>query len=498
MFRFVLAVVSIALLTGVESTPAPGVGSRFDVGLAVGVAIFLVLLPPIAVFLLTQRLTRAVPLEPSRWIARAERVQAVLPLAGFTALLYATDWYWLTHSWIPVSVPLVARLLAFAPYFLGYAAATTVVATRLLPLCAPGTTLTSLIGFDLRPFVVVGLPYALFTGLFELSWLSVPLREALNTDLLTATSALSAAMLLLLGLAPFFFRSLWPSQALPAGELRDRIAAACRRAGCASPHVRVWNTGSYRSIDARVVGLGPSRTVFLSDTLIEILSPSELEQVFAHELGHVRRRHLTLYFLVVWAIVLALAGGERYLPSSPGLAWAAIAAIALVYFGVFFGALSRHFESEADLFAADNTGSAAEFAATLEKVGDVTGSRHRKGWRHPSIEDRLESVWKGTTTPSARARLVARGRAWRTAVAAVTLSAAALFAFEVHTLQERDPTIGAVERAHFWLDDYALHRFRPAHHDRALERADEILAGLDAADARVQPLRERRDELRAR
>jgi STE24 endopeptidase len=75
--------------------------------------------------------------------------------------------------------------------------------------------------------------------------------------------------------------------------LRERIEALLRRAGFASRGIFVMD-GSRRSGhgNAYFTGLGREKRIVFFDTLLETLSPTEVEAVLAHELGHFRRRHV--------------------------------------------------------------------------------------------------------------------------------------------------------------------------------------------------------------
>lgn len=97
-----------------------------------------------------------------------------------------------------------------------------------------------------------------------------------------------AGLLVPVVVAPWFNRF----APLPPGELADRVTAVAERAGVPLARVEVADESrrSHRD-NAYVTGLGPTRRIVLFDNLLA--SPPELvEQVVAHELGHVRRRHL--------------------------------------------------------------------------------------------------------------------------------------------------------------------------------------------------------------
>ncbi len=76
-------------------------------------------------------------------------------------------------------------------------------------------------------------------------------------------------------------------------SLRARINDLLERCGFKSNGIFVMD-GSRRSShgNAYFSGLGSNKRIVFFDTLLESLSPSEIEAVLAHELGHFRRNHI--------------------------------------------------------------------------------------------------------------------------------------------------------------------------------------------------------------
>lgn len=220
-------------------------------------------------------------------------------------------------------------------------------------------------------------------------------------------AALYAGVMLALFLTvlPFVLRATWNTRPLAVGPLRELFDAAARRARFACREILVWDTGQ-RMANAAVVGIaGPLRLVFLSDALLASLSARELLAVFAHEMGHARRHHVLVFGAWTSALILGLdLLAARLLP--PGEAWALASltiSLALWYLG--FGWLSRRFELDADLFAAELTGDAQGMVDALNRVGGPHGGSTRT-WRHFPIERRIAFL-------EADARDPAVGRALR-------------------------------------------------------------------------------------
>lgn len=88
--------------------------------------------------------------------------------------------------------------------------------------------------------------------------------------------------------------------------LKSRIEALLDRCGFKSSGVFVMD-GSRRSNhgNAYFTGLGHSRRVVFFDTLLNQLSPAQVEAVLAHELGHARLHHIRKRLMLMFAVSLA-------------------------------------------------------------------------------------------------------------------------------------------------------------------------------------------------
>ncbi|MGL6109938.1 MAG: M48 family metallopeptidase [Rubrivivax sp.] len=99
---------------------------------------------------------------------------------------------------------------------------------------------------------------------------------------------------------------------LADGDLKSRVQALMQRCGFAAKGLFVMD-GSRRSAHANAyfTGLGAAKRVVFFDTLLQRLSPGEVEAVLAHELGHFNHRHVQKRIAGIFAfslIGLALLG----------------------------------------------------------------------------------------------------------------------------------------------------------------------------------------------
>jgi STE24 endopeptidase len=208
-------------------------------------------------------------------------------------------------------------------------------------------------------------------------------------------------------------------------DLVARVAGVARRAGVTLDRVEVADQSRRSSRDnAYVAGLGPTRRMVLFDTLLA--TPPELvEQVVAHELGHVRRHHvvrqLPLYAiaaLVLFALLGVLSAWQGLFddlgldgPGDPaGLPLALLlVGLATVVATPVLAWVSRGFERQADLDALDLLGRPDHAEAMFRRLhtrnlADLEpGLWSRLRASHPSAAQRIEFArrWSPPPAPSA-------------------------------------------------------------------------------------------------
>ncbi len=168
---------------------------------------------------------------------------------------------------------------------------------------------------------------------------------------------------------------------LEEGEVLSRITKLLERTGFNSQGVFVMD-GSRRSShgNAYFTGFGKNKRIVFFDTLLKHLSPSEVEAVLAHELGHFKRKHvikgLVLSMLMTLAGFAVLAylmkqdafynvlGVEQSSTYMALLLFMLVAPIYTFFIGPMMAWWSRKHEFEADEFAAKES-SAKELISAL-------------------------------------------------------------------------------------------------------------------------------------
>ncbi|HLP99463.1 MAG TPA: M48 family metallopeptidase [Sideroxyarcus sp.] len=165
---------------------------------------------------------------------------------------------------------------------------------------------------------------------------------------------------------------------------KARIEALLDKCGFAASGLFVMD-GSKRSThgNAYFTGFGKTKRIVFFDTLLQRLSPGEVDAVLAHELGHFKRRHvlkrIVLTFAVslgfLWLLAQLLHAEWFYLGMGVSTQSTAIALLlffmALPVFTFLLhpiaAAYSRKHEFEADAYAAQQT-DANELVSALVKL----------------------------------------------------------------------------------------------------------------------------------
>jgi len=219
--------------------------------------------------------------------------------------------------------------------------------------------------------------------------------------------------LILTTLAPIFIVPLFfKMKPLDDEELELRLEKLAQRAGTRAGGVYTMEMSSKgTTANAALMGLGNTKRIALSDTLLQQYSPPEIEIITAHELGH--QRHGDIFRLLViqsaiWLIGfyvadLALKAGVMPLGFG-GISDIAALPLLMLIFATFSLVLMpltnsyhRHLETAADDYALRLTNNPKSFIDAMTKLTDQNLAEAQPSrwvelliYDHPSYHRRAE------------------------------------------------------------------------------------------------------------
>ena len=221
-------------------------------------------------------------------------------------------------------------------------------------------------------------------------------------------------LLLISILGPALIQKFWRCKPLADGADRHRIENLCARAGVRYNNILHWPIFGGRMITAGVMGLVPRfRYIMVTDALLRFLTAEEIEAVIAHEIGHVKRKHLLFYlfFFVSYMVVsyatfdlivygvLTIQPLFRFIGRTgldqatvmSGVFSLMIIATFLAYFRYIFGYFMRNFERQADVYVYGLFDSARPLISTMNKIAAASGQPPDKpNWHHFSLLERID------------------------------------------------------------------------------------------------------------
>ena len=222
-------------------------------------------------------------------------------------------------------------------------------------------------------------------------------------------------IVVLVNLAPVVLLPLFYTfKPLEKAVLRDRLTAMAARAGTRVMGVYEWTLSDRtKKANAALTGIGNTRRILLSDTLLAEYSDEEIEVILAHELAH--HVHKDISTSVVYDMALTLTGlfaahsvlrwavpffgleGSADPAGIPVLVMTA-GAVALIV-KPLLNAVSRSHERRADDYALRMTNNAAAFISAMRRLGQQNLAEEDPSrlvqafwYTHPPIKDRLRAA----------------------------------------------------------------------------------------------------------
>ncbi|HRK61154.1 MAG TPA: M48 family metallopeptidase [Candidatus Omnitrophota bacterium] len=211
---------------------------------------------------------------------------------------------------------------------------------------------------------------------------------------------------------PLFYKY----QTLPEGELRSRILSLLSRFGLPAANIFSLNLSkTTKKANAAFMGLGKTKRVVLSDTLLEQFTLAEVEQVVAHELGHFKHgdiwKQLGLGLAIsLLCFYLGYLGMESFalgLGLQSAADPASLPLLMLIFLGIAYismpltNGFSRVCEYAADRFALEACRDRDVFVSMMGKLGALNlADPDPPAWYeflfydHPSIKKRILAAQK--------------------------------------------------------------------------------------------------------
>jgi prepilin signal peptidase PulO-like enzyme (type II secretory pathway) len=189
-------------------------------------------------------------------------------------------------------------------------------------------------------------------------------------------------------------------------------------------NILYWPIFGGRMITAGVMGLIKKfRYILVTPSLLKLLEPEEVDAVIAHEIGHIKKKHLMFYLvffvgymllsyvtfdIMIFAIIytkpvfwfISQTGFSQTTVVST-ISSLVIICIFLIYFRFIFGFFMRNFERQADTYVYALFDTARPLISTLEKIAATSGqSADKPNWHHFSIRQRIDYLRKCETDSS--------------------------------------------------------------------------------------------------
>jgi len=194
--------------------------------------------------------------------------------------------------------------------------------------------------------------------------------------------------------------------------IKNRILELCKKTGVKIQGIFTFDMSkNTKKANAAFTGMGKSRRIILGDTLMNNFSESEIETVFAHEVGHYTKRHIlklmtvstimTFLGLFITAKLYEASLGYFGFTSVSDIAALPLLFLYLSLYGLITTPItniqSRKYEWEADTFALQTTKDKGAFISAMEKLADQNLADKTPNkiieylfHSHPSLEKRIQ------------------------------------------------------------------------------------------------------------
>jgi len=268
---------------------------------------------------------------------------------------------------------------------------------------------------NLRLNLSIIFPWLIITLLSDLmGFLPEKLNRALETNYAVSFFLFILVFIAIAFIFPYILVRIWKCPSLPEGAERNILNEFSEKAGIRFSDMVLWNLFDGTMITAGIVGfIRKFRYLLVGPELLNILNKDELESVLAHEIGHIKHRHMFFYLLFIvgysvfsygilktaYYTVLAndlffnmvFSDPDRTASLLQILSVIAVLLFIFIYFRYVFGYVSRNFERQADVFAFQMKKGAGGLIRSLHKIAMAGNhSTTAPNWHHFSIAQRTD------------------------------------------------------------------------------------------------------------
>ena len=438
--NFIYLIIALLIYTTYYPPDQPNFAAMDAAFLALFLIVFFAVFTRIRFRDLEKRIGRESFIQLDHRFSSALNRHAILAIGCFTCSIYGLNLTTLTANLPLVSLfPTLEALICLCLFLLYMVIVWVFAWFPYEKLYRNNISLRAYVSSQISFSIPVVLPWLMISGTSDiLQALPFELPKKL---LATSTGQVLFFLFFLLAVAlagPAMIQKFWRCRPLEPGPVRLRIENLSRRAGFSFADIVYWPVLGGRMITAGVMGLiRPFRYLLITEALLEFLSPEEVDAVVAHEIGHVRKKHLQFYLLffagymlisytLFDVILIAILYIPRLYPlmeevqgrqTTAMSAFFSMGAIFsfLIYFRYIFGYFMRNFERQADAFVFTLFNSSLPLVTTLQKIAITSGQPANKpNWHHFSISERIDFLRR---CEADRSRIIRHDRKIRGSIA---------------------------------------------------------------------------------
>ncbi len=196
-------------------------------------------------------------------------------------------------------------------------------------------------------------------------------------------------------------------RAVDGGEFAERVNALARKAGVPLKRIYILRNRLPRESNAFAMSGG---RVAITESLLRGLNKREVDAVMAHELGHLKGRHVGAQTGLYWIFFLLAGPAVDFIARIAGLPdWTRTLPIAPLLFTLGMSYMSKRHEFSADARVAEITGDPEAKISALARLARLTNSPLDWGGiqgsilSHPSMKARVLSIARRSGLPESRA-----------------------------------------------------------------------------------------------